>query len=168
MTAVTTSLVVRFSPSSAGSAGRLTAEIDSRPDGLNKGKTSFAPGDSVGFLVYAGEGVSITAVVPTLGTVGNVGAQSVAIEEFVQFANVAEASLRAPASGGVAAQWVGRDGGNFSIVNGIVTLDEPGIGMLHASYSATAQGYVLSGIPAEVAGLTEFEVLVYIEGEYSG
>lgn len=169
MTAVTTSIVVSFRPSDAAAGtGRLTAEIDSRPDGLNAGKTSFAPGDSVGFLVYVGEGVSLLDVIPTLGVVGQAGAQSVAIEEFVQFANVKEATLRAPSSSGVNAQWIGRDGGSFNIVNGVVTTPAETIGMLHCTYTATAMGYRLSNIPAEVGGLTEFEVLVVVLGESVG
>lgn len=169
MSTVSASLVVRFGASaSAMGRGRLSAEIDSRPDGLNNGKTSFSPGDSVGFLVYAGAGVTLTRVVPSVGAVGSVGPQSVPITEFVQFANSKEANLRAPVSGGISAQWVGLDGGAVSVANGVVTLPQESVGVLYASYTATALGYMLSNVPSQVVGLTEFEVLVYIEGEYNG
>lgn len=167
MSEVTTTLVVRFSPGSTAGDG-LRAEIDTRPDGLNQGKSHFLPGDSVGFLVYLDPGVEITRIVPTLGVVTHLGIQAVDIDEFVPFADETEARLRAVPSPGGEFQWVGRDGGAISFAGGVARVTEPVIALLHASYTALPMGFRLTSIPTEVAGLSEFEVMIYIEGRRDG
>lgn len=162
--AVSASLVVRFTDGTSAE-GRITAEIDNRPNGLNAGKTSFGPGDSVGFLVYPGPNVKISRVLSTLGAIKSEGNQSVDIEEFIQFPNTKEASMRAPANGGVSGQWLGTDGGAYTIADGLITLPTEAVAMLHLLYNAEAQGYRLTNVPQpSTFGLTDLEVLIYIEG----
>ena len=49
----TATIRVSFGDGSSSVPGaHLSAEVDSRPTGLNGGKTSFQPGDSCWFLVF--------------------------------------------------------------------------------------------------------------------
>ena len=165
MATVSTTLVVNFTPTSDDAGLGLTAEIDSRPEGLNNGKTSFAPGDSVGFLVYPGPNVTITNVRATAGGIANVGAQAVSIQEALFLAQEKEARLRAPVSG-ISGQWLGIDPGVTPVVaGGVVKFVEEVFGMLYFDYTANAIGYILSGVPLELGGLTDFSVGILVEGE---
>jgi hypothetical protein len=57
---------------SEGTTGKgenyLSAEIDTREEGPNEGKTSFSPGDTVWFLVYKGESVDLVSAEASAGS----------------------------------------------------------------------------------------------------
>jgi hypothetical protein len=111
---VTASIVVQFSGSDGGI---LTAEIDDRPTGYNKGKTSFAPGDAPVFLLYKSDDVIIDDMIVSLTgvTLQNLGEGETEITDEVQFANVAEGSLSKPYLSGLNVQWLGRSLGSLVV-----------------------------------------------------
>ena len=157
---ITTTLVISFADPSSGEY-HLSAEVDGRPTGYNKGVTSFIFGDSPVFLVYYSPGVSITLESST-GSVSGVGTTSVDVVEFIQFANVREASLSKPPSGGVSFTSMG--GGGSPTVSGMkVYLSQPEVAVFRAVYTTTGHAYRLSGV-SQPNGITELPVLIYIEG----
>ena len=165
MAEITASTVVRFTDGSSAE-GSVSVEIDSRENGLNAGKTSFNPGDSVGLLVYVSQGVSIKSVEVSIGSISAVGAQVVSENQYLQFAKTREASINPSVSGTVPGTWVGNNGGPVTAKDGKATITKEGVvGMFYAQISATAQGYVLDGVPAEVAGVEEINVLIVVTAE---
>lgn len=167
MSTVTTSIVVQFSQ---GSSGILTAEIDARETGLNGGDTSFLPGDIARFLVFKSSDVVLdlvtssigVAAIASLGTglyvVGDTGE-----EEWLTFADTAEADLPKPYTSGFEYEWYGNNLGVPSVQGTKVVLPQKGIGVLRVKYNSQYQAYALSS-PAQMNGKTTFQILVYVKG----
>ena len=164
MAEVSASLVVRFSDGTA-TDGSVSAEIDSRDNGLNAGKTSFNPGDDVGFLVYLSDGVVIKSVEASLGVIAAQGDQVISDSQYLQFAKTKEASINAAATGNVPGVWVGNNGGAVVAANGKATIPAAIVGMFYATIAATAKGYKLTNVPAAYTGVDEIEVLIVITAE---
>ena len=158
---ITTTLVISFADPSASGQYHLSAEVDGRPTGFNKGVTSFIFGDSPAFLVYYSPGVSITLESST-GSVSGCGTATIEVVEFIQFANTREASLAKPPSGGVSFTSMG--GGGSPTVSGMgVYLSTPDVAVFRATYNTIGHGYRLSGV-SQPNGVPELPVLIYIEG----
>ena len=165
---VTASIVVNFKAAGSNAAGILSAEVDGREDGLNLGKTSFVPGDSVGVLVYKGDDVKVDAVSSSAGSISYLGTQLVTITELVQFANVNTASVNKPIASINSTKWLGNDGGNVSLTDQVnLKIANPVVGVLKITYTSIARGYRLSGVPHPLSGETEYDVLVYVEGSFA-
>lgn len=167
MTEVTTTLVVEFGELVEESLdGILVAEFDDREDGLNGGDTSFEPGDSIGFLVYKNNKISLLNTFTSTGNVGIVEVGSRQIIDIINFANTDTATLSKPATGGIVAEWMGHDRGpvdltdqsNLTLLNGVNT------GVLQVTYQAAYTGYRVTGIPSLILGKPEFRVLIAIVG----
>lgn len=166
---VKTTLIVRFGEAASGSgSGHLSAEVDGRADGLNNGKTSFAPGDAVHFLVYHSANVRITDVIASAGSIFQGPSQNVKQTEFVTFENERTGNLNKPASGALKVTWYGRSLGGVSLGDDQVTLtaSQPGVAVAKMEYTALARSYRLSS-PLELNGEKEFEVAIIIIGEAS-
>lgn len=87
---ITSSLSIAFSYESTLV---LKAEVDSRSDGYNKGKTSFIPGDSPYFLVYPDTAISLLQFITSEGSIADHGSSSRVVEEWVDIAYARETSL---------------------------------------------------------------------------
>ncbi len=161
---VTTSLVVQFNTS--GASGLLNAEIDSRPAGYNKGKTSFNPGDAPVFLVFKSSDVEIDSIEPSAGTIGDEQGGTVEVTEMLEFANVTEATLQKPVDGGsIVAKWLGNSLGTPVLVGDTkITVPNSGVAVLKVTYQSRFTAHRLNGIPTALNGETEFEVLIVITG----
>ena len=160
MSDVTASLVIAFTPDSESESAVLVAEVDSREDGLNNGDTTFRPGDPVYYLTYAGQNVSIAQQIATAGGIASVGGGNRQVTETVTWANVRDASVSYPVSGGLSVAWQGRNPGKASL-SGDKTLRLPsaGVGVAEVTYSTTYQAWRLSGVPTSIEN-----VLIWIEG----
>lgn len=163
-------IVVQFGTpgDSSSTAGHLSAEIDSRPDGLNAGKTSFVPGDSVAILVYKTSNVTIDEVGCSSGSIRPSGTTTVSRTEDLTFANSKTSSLSAPATGGLTTTWLGRSLGSLSRGpdGTTVTAGSSGIAVARVTYTALAHVYTINS-PASIGGETDFSVAVVIAGEAS-
>ena len=160
---VTASIVVNFSDGGDSGNGILMAEIDRRSDGLNNGKSTFYPGDSVGFLLYKGSNVNIDSVVSSAGSIGPAGLQSITVKETVQFADKKVGTLQYPAKAIGGYKWLGNDGGQPSLVDEVnLHIEEDIVGVLQVIYSTEAYGYVLSGVPHPLSGEYTYDVLVVV------
>ena len=161
---VTASIVVNFTSEGESGSGILQAAIDDRPSGLNSGKTTFYPGDSVGFLLYRGANVNIDQVLSSAGAITPMGEQDVVLTEYLQFAGVKSATLQRPALGLGGYKWLGNDGGEISLVDEVnISIAEPVLGLLKVVYQARAYGYKLAGVPHPLNGEYAYTVLVLVE-----
>jgi len=159
---VTASLVVQFRNQAAGI---LQAEIDGRPNGYNKGRTSFVPGDSPAFLVYRSAGVTIDAIELSAGNLLVLAPVLVDVEEFLTFARADEATLSKPYHSGMVAKWLGNNLGSAALVGDtVLRLADKGVGVLKVRYQARALAYRISGLPTVLNGETEYQVLAVISG----
>lgn len=170
MANVTATVVVSF----GGSAqGILTAEIDSRADGYNNGKTTFNAGDEPVILVRKGTNVTIDQVLTSLGSCTQFATGSTQEKEFLQYVQVAEATASKPISSGFTSQWYGNDLGTVAVKNQNTvaitgpTLPITGVGILGITYNSDFIAYRLTGIPSTVNGTNTFNVLVAFIGSVS-
>jgi hypothetical protein len=162
--AVTTSLVVQFSQSSADSSGQLSAELDGRENGLNSGKTSFLPGDPAFFLVFKSDDVVIDSVESSAGQVSLIGPGFFEVQdEWVQFADTNEASVGKPITDNLTYQWYGASLGTVEVKGGKLVCQTKGVGMLKVSYRSAYIAYRL-GSPATINGDADFQILVLVKG----
>ena len=72
-------------PDGSGSDGHLSAEVDTRPDGLNGGRSSFSPGETAYILVYKSDNVSITDTICSAGSLSAQGSAVVTVTEELMF-----------------------------------------------------------------------------------
>lgn len=163
MADVKTTIVVQFSQQNAGGGSQLTAEIDSREEGLNAGKTSFAPGDSASFLIFKTPNVTIDSVQASAGGLTPLGNGLYAVDEFLNFADEAEASLSKPYYSGAAFTWYGANLGTITFLDGRARIATPGVGVARVTYNAQYTAYSLNS-PPTLAGSNNFPILVVVKG----
>lgn len=161
---ITTTIVVSFGTGglSGEASAHLSAEIDSRPDGYNKGITNFIFGDSPVYLVYKTSNVNYTQR-SSQGSIGGVGAATIDMDEIITFAESREGSLSKPAAGGVAFTNLGGDAATFQVAGTNVIADRPIFGVYRAVYQASATAYSLSGV-SQYGTLPNMSVLILIKG----
>lgn len=161
--AVTTSIVVQFTQG-GGDSGRLSAEIDSRPDGLNGGKTNFNPGDTAHFLVFKSDDVVIDEVTASAGSItAGVASDYEIKDEWVNFIDTDEANPAKPISSGLTYQWFGNNLGAVRYLNGKLISDVKGVGVLKISYRTAFLPYSVNS-PSSINGLTDFQIGVLVKG----
>ncbi len=155
------------SPDGAGGAsGHLSAEVDARPNGLNGGKTSFSPGETVYILVYKSDNVSITETICSAGSLTAQGTATVTVADELMFEETDSASLSVPARAELASSvWYGRSLGALTLQSDKVTVKaaSKGVGVAKVSYEALALIYALAS-PASLNGETDFSILALIKG----
>ena len=158
---VTASLVVSFTTEGSGDGdGELKLEVDSRPDGLNGGKTSFGIEDDVYILLFKSANVDVTKITCTSGSLSPAGSGLADETDTLSFAKSAEANLGYPYASGGAIAWMGASGGTptFTAGKSLVKVPNAVIAIGKATYKAAYTAYKLSGV-----GDVE-SVLVYAEG----
>jgi len=180
--AVTANITVQFGSSEAASGdGHLSAEVDSRPTGLNatssgsagigtgtsEAKTTFAPGETAYFLVYRSDNVTIDSVVSSAGSIvtATPGA-SVTKEDDLTFADTDTATLSIPASAVGTVTWYGRSLGSLTLQPDGMTVkaSASGVGVCKVSYTAkNVSAYGLRS-PTSAGGETDFSILVLVKG----
>lgn len=160
---VTTSIVVSFADPNQSKSYHLSAEIDARPDGLNRGITSFVIGDSPIYLVYKSSAVTITQTTTAGGISGAGSGIVVPVVETVTFVKSNTASLSKPPSGAVSWRHIGGDVATLRVSETTVTASSPILSVYQATYNAVASAYRLSGVSA-INGVPNVTVIVFIEG----
>jgi hypothetical protein len=157
---------VQFGSPDGSVSGHLSAEVDTRPDGLNGGRSAFNPGETVYILVYKSDNVSITDTICSAGSMSAQGSTVVTKAEELMFEDADTASLAVPARSGIASMvWYGRSLGSLSLQSDKVTARaaSKGVGVVKVSYEALALVYALSS-PATLNGETDFSILAIIKG----
>lgn len=158
---VTTSIVIQFGDEDSEQY-HLTAEVDSRLDGFNKGNTKFIPGDSPAILVYRSPELSLQLIAST-GSLGSLGTGTIDVEEYLIFANEATAQLSKPPQGSVTLKRLSGPTG-ARVVGKEVVLSQAGVGVYKANYKAKYDAYRLKNVPTTLNGETSFPVVIVIIG----
>ena len=168
MGAVTTTVQISFGDAGAAAGAHLSAEVDSRPDGLNAGKSSFVGGEPVYVLVYKSNNVTIKEKILSAGTIFSAGSAVVEHEEFITFSNTRESSISKPASGSLDVTWYGKSLGGISVAGDGVSLtaSSAGVAIAKVVYKSNAQAFRLA-TPLTLGGSKEYSILLYILGESS-
>ncbi len=163
----TTSLTISFGlRNNAEKNGMLSGEVDSRADGLNKGNTTFLPGDAVYILVYKSDNVTLKSAIASAGIIAlTSGLVEVEKTDDIQFANTNTASVNVPITSIVSAIWMGNNLGAITMVDqGNIKCGSTGVGFVRLTYKTNAMAYLLQS-PTSVSGLSDFSILVCFEGE---
>lgn len=168
----TTTVTVRFAVPGAASAANahLSAEIDSRDNGLNGGKTSFSPGEDVYILVYKSSNVSIVSADASAGSVAPQGSTVVTVTEDLTYAGQNTSQLAKPSNSGLSSsKWLGNNLGSLTVGADQVTVtagsaSDTSVGVAKVTYETTALIYKLSS-PLTVEGEDEFTIAVLIIGD---
>lgn len=157
---------VQFGTPDSEAAGHLSAEIDTRPEGLNGGRSSFSPGETAYILVYKSDNVSITDTICSAGSLTAQGSTVATVTEELMFEDADTASLGKPARSGLTRTvWYGRSLGSLTVQSDKVTVKaaSKGVGVAKVTYDAVALVYALSS-PATLNGETDFSILAIIQG----
>lgn len=178
---ITASQIINFDRDDDADQGILRIEVDNRNDGLNAGKTSFQPGDSVGLLLYVSPNVTILeGPIVTAGSIAVEGGL-IPVEQqgFIAFAGDYIQNMSYPICN-PSLQWLGNDLGALR-VNHCATVEllnppdwNPGapnanlaskIGIIKYEGTASAQGYRLTDTNL-VAGAVDvpYQIGVYVFG----
>lgn len=152
---VTTSVTINF----GGSAGSnvFNAEVDSRPEGYNKGSTNFFPGDTAYLLLYKTTNVTKVRAFPSSGSVSSAGSATVEKKETVTLTNSREFSTSAPVTGSYSINWYGNQpAGLVKTGENTFAAAENTVAVGEITYQTTADVYALSNVqyPAAVVVFT--------------
>lgn len=153
-------------PDGSAAEGHLSAEVDTRPGGLNGGRSAFNPGETAYLLVYKSDNVSITDTICSAGSLTAQGTTVVAVSEELMFEDADSATLGKPARASLSqAVWYGRNLGSLSLQSDKATVkaSSKGVAVAKVSYEALALVYALSS-PATLNGETDFSILALIKG----
>lgn len=161
---ITANVVVQF-----GDNVSAFVEVDSRTDGFNHGKTSFAPGEDAYLLLFMPAGYEVKYVEPTAGLLAKVADDVKDVSDIIQFANVDSNTTQYPIStiatgSNVPASWLGNDLGDITKRSDhLLVLPERGrdpvsgkpvpeyrIGIATVEYGANCEVWKLSGVPVAV------------------
>jgi len=167
MAALTTSLVVNFG---GNTSGILSAEIDSRPTGRNKGNTSFVPSDTVYFLVYTTANVAKNPITldASYGAPLKVGTGTEVITETLTYTGSNVATTSKPIKSGFSSLWLGNNVGAVTTSNEnevrVAVLDPlKKAGVLQVTYTTSFDIYSIAS-PLTMNGLANFSIVVIING----
>lgn len=170
----TSTLRVDFSSSSGVTPGETTTPhisvmIDSRPaeeGGLNGGKTSFQPGDTVWCLVFA-HNVGVAKIAVSAGGMETRSAGPVTITEDLTFGGGKTATLSVPADAVSSLSWLGSGLGDVSLGADRVTFTASwaGAGALRVVFTATPVRAVGIKLPLSLGGGVDFPVDVAVIGD---
>lgn len=160
-------LRVQFgNPDGSGADGHLSAEVDTRPQGLNGGRSAFNPGETAYILVYQSDNVSITDTLCSAGSLTAQGSVVVTVTEELMFEDADTAQLSKPARSGLSQSvWYGRSLGSLVLQSDkvVVKAASKGVAVARITYDALAQVYALAS-PATLNGETDFSILALIKG----
>lgn len=152
-----TSLTIQFGESAAGVD--FSAEVDSRENGYNKGKTTFSPsapgkpGDNAYFLVFLADKFAITPY-SSAGAVVYQETRLIEYTETLTFTD-SQASTSKPIESIAGRRWVGVNGGALTFDVGTKSIkcaDGVKVAVAQISYLAKARVYYLSAPDKSVLG----------------
>ncbi len=162
-TRIVDKVAVRDAPANAGS---ISAEVDSREDGLNAGVTSFAAGETAHILAHPGPGVSVESVTGSAGTIRQGPALTYQQTEDLSFDKVSSARLRLPASSIDSVIWLGTSLGALILADDLITMNAPaaGVAIARVKYTVAAEAWEVTA-PQTAGGETEFPLAVLFKGK---
>lgn len=163
MTEIRTTIQVQFG---SDKDAYITAEIDGRPDGLNQGKTSFAPGDTAYFLIFKSQGVDVQQILSSAGSISRRSRSLyVTRTEDVFFNDTNEGSLGVPSTGIDSIVWLGNSLGLVTLQSDQMTLKstQKGIAIARITYSTSPESYGIQSPKSVGNGIINFSISVLIK-----
>ena len=151
---VKTSVVVRFSSEDDDNA-IFSAEVDSRDEadgGLNEGKTSFEPGDTVKILLHRTSNTTVDFYDSSLGSLVKGSSTNYVHTDTVTFASETKATVNKPIVGSITnVKWVGNSLGSLKPLpygTGVELSVKPAeknyVAVAKITYTTSATVYTLS------------------------
>lgn len=151
----------------SGPTGSISAEIDSRAEGPNAGRTSFAPGEAIAFLVYTSDNVRVADITASDGTVTGGAEVSFMSDLTAQFVNSDTASLSATVERIETHEWLGNALGGLDLLDeGTVQADSSGVAVARVNALVRARQYSLVTPAVALAEDEEYPIVVFIQGEF--
>jgi hypothetical protein len=153
-------------PDGSNANGHLSAEIDTRSNGLNGGRSSFSPGETAYILVYKTDNVTISETICSAGSLTAQGTTTVTVDEELMFEDSDSANLGKPAKSSLTNTiWYGRNLGALTLQSDKISVKatSKGVGVAKVTYDTQALVYALSS-PATLNGQTDFSILALIKG----
>ncbi len=163
---VSATIVVEFN---AAESGEMTAELDTREDGYNAGKSSFSAGDEPVILLRKSDNVILDLVICSLGTITQFATGFTSETNWLTYPRTKDANTDKIISSNFTSQWFGNNLGSVQVQGDkSVILTAAGantsVGVLKVTYDSNFIAYKLAGIPSTVNGQKEFSVLVMFVG----
>lgn len=149
VTQVTASVTIGFGTASTASPS-FSAEVDSREDGYNSGKSQFAPGDTVYILLYKSTDITLgPSPVATSGGVAQTATITIDVTEDVSLAYETEFSISKPIANGttpVFTWYSAVPAGLTKTSETTYSVAAKSIAVGKIDYKATAQVWALTGV----------------------
>lgn len=167
MTQVTATVVANFGGGSSGNSV-FSAEIDSRTNGFNGGRTTFLAGDQPAFLVRRSPNVTITSIKSSTGTIGSHGIQiQESVTEFILFDETNTATLSKHALPGTLTwKWMGTNLGALTLSGVLdITAAQSGVAVAQVTYTTTFDAFAVVNVTVPLNGEDTFPVLIVVEGD---
>lgn len=136
----------------------LQVELDSD---RNEGETRFLFGSKAYYKIFKSPTDLIIVQTQSDGVITDEGAGTEEVTIYITFANTNKGTLNYPLDSIVSAEWLGNDLGALSYTGNIVTSSKSGVGVLKVVYNAIFTRHAIS---VNADGVTEYAVLIYIEG----
>lgn len=170
-TTLSAHIVVEFK-SEDEQTSTLSVEIDDRENGLNAGKTNFLPGQDAYLLIFKPNNYIVANSFITAGTLSFVQNSTKNVEDFIEFPNVDDISLRYPLSSGFTYSWIGDPAGTLSVTgqtkvslpprpvdtNTGLLIPQYRIGVAKINYVADCEVWRISAVPVDVSRVMAFFV----------
>lgn len=162
-------IVVQFGEGVTLLEGHLSAELDTRPSGLNAGRTTtFNPGSNVYLLTYRTANVRIAETLSSAGTCSLHSTLTLSKTEDLFFKSGKTASLGKPLKTGetLTVEWFGPNLGTLTVKEDRMTIEaaNSGVSIARVTYSTQAEAYALTS-PTSINGRTVYPILVVIKGQ---
>lgn len=164
MSEIRNAIKVNFGAGSEAAAQHVSVELDSRPDGLNQGRSSFLPGETAYFLIFRTPNIRIDHIIPSAGSVRGANAGEVRKTEDISFDDAATSSLSVPASSIQSVTWLGNSLGGLTLQGDRTTVKaiSSGVAVARVTYVASPDAYGIVS-PTHVNGEVDFSITVVIK-----
>ncbi|MBF0189085.1 MAG: DUF1320 family protein [Magnetococcales bacterium] len=148
--------------------GHLSARLDDREHGLNRGRSTFPAGGAAHLLVQHDPRTAITNLTSSAGSLHTNPDQTWQITEEIAFISTATAQLAQPAISIDSVIWLGNDLGGLTLAPDGTTVmaSTAGVAIARVMVTVRATSWQLLA-PDRLAGLDEFPVLVRVSGTTS-
>lgn len=151
--------------SSSSDSSSLKIEVDSRPEGYNKGGSNFKAGLPIYLYATLPRGIAINSIACSAGTIVKAPSlpDTLTVSETIVFSDSNSASLANQTSGIISYEWVGNSLGNIVLdADGKgVTSQFTGIAVLTVTYHIAVEFFILTP-PALLNGSDTFQINVYV------
>lgn len=158
MRILSTSVVIGFEGSASKKDELFSAEVDSREDGYNGGKTSFYKGDAPVVLLFSTYGVALNRIVQSEGANVYLGEGTFTVEESLVFANTRSEKLDKPYLSNMEIVGSMPAIGSWQVSGNELLLPNNVVAVVNVRYTSWFRAYRITNTSGD------YPVVVYFEG----